>query len=139
MKKIIIDANILISFVTDRNLRQQKMAAILFEEASRFNTIVMCPQNVLTEFTYVMDKIYEVEHKNIKTILNDLVSMPGLEIIHELNVKQLLTYWPKYFDDFGDAIVASVCREIKGAAIATFDRKFINSLKKAGIEVYAFD
>ncbi|MCK5231601.1 MAG: hypothetical protein KAR13_15115 [Desulfobulbaceae bacterium] len=34
MKKIIIDTNVLISFLTDRNLTQQEKAATLFSEAA---------------------------------------------------------------------------------------------------------
>ena len=35
MKKAIIDANLLISFVSDRNLNQQERATVLFEQASK--------------------------------------------------------------------------------------------------------
>ena len=138
MNKIVLDTNILISFVTDRNLEQQKMANMLFDNTFQLKTLVFCPQNVLTEFVYVMDRVYEVPRDQINEILEDLISMPGIEIIHDLNMEQLLNYWPKYFNDFGDAIVASVCREIKGSAVATFDRKFINALKKADLEIHTF-
>jgi len=35
----------------------------------------------------------------------------------------------------GDAIVASVCRSQKGSFLVTFDRKFINALKKIDLAV----
>ena len=139
MKKIVIDTNTLISFVTNRDLKQQKMVSNLFDNASQLKTLVFCPQNVLIEFVYVMDKIYGVSFDKIHEILSDFISMPGIKIIHDLNVEQLLLYWPKYFIDFGDAIVASVCREIKGSAVATFDRKLINGLQKAGIETHSLN
>ena len=138
MNKIVIDTNTLISFVTDRNLKQQKMAADLFENASQLKTLVFCPQNVLTEFVYVMDKVYKVSLDKIQAILRDFLSMTGIKIMHNLNIEQLLFYWPEYFDDFGDAIVASVCSEIKGSTVATFDRKFINALKKVDLEIHSF-
>jgi predicted nucleic-acid-binding protein len=138
MNKIVIDTNTLISFVTDRNLKQQKMAADLFENASQLKSLVFCPQNVLTEFVYVMDKVYQVSVDKTQEILRDFLSMTGIKIMHDLNIEQLLFYWPKYFNDFGDAIVASVCREIKGSTVATFDRKFINALKKVNLEIHSF-
>jgi predicted nucleic-acid-binding protein len=60
MKKIIIDTNILLSFITDRDLTQQKMASGIFNDASQLKYLILCPQNVLTEFVFVLDKIYGV-------------------------------------------------------------------------------
>ena len=42
---------------------------------------------------------------------------------------------PVPLSDFGDAIVASVCRSQKGSFLVTFDRKFINALKKTDLAV----
>ncbi|MBN1904264.1 MAG: PIN domain-containing protein [Deltaproteobacteria bacterium] len=138
MKKIIIDTNVLISFITDRDLEQQKMASVLFYGASQYKYLILCPQNVLTEFIFVMDKVYNSSLEKINEILNDFISMPGIEVIHDLDLQLVLSYWPKYFSDFGDAIVASVCKGIKGTSVATFDRKFKNALKKADIEIQSF-
>ncbi len=138
MKKIVIDTNILISFITDRNPSQQKTSSSLFNNASRLKYLILCPQNVLTEFVFVMDKIYGVSPDKINEIINDFISMPGIEIIHDLNLLQVFAYWPKDFKDFGDAVAASVCKDIKGASVATFDRKFKNALKKSNLEIHTF-
>lgn len=58
MKKYIIDTNALISFVTDRNAAQQQVVAPLFEAASRLKCTLVCHQSVVTEFVFVMDKVY---------------------------------------------------------------------------------
>lgn len=138
MKKIVIDANILISFITDRDLAQQKMASDLFNAASQIKYLILCPQNVLTEFVFVMDRVYGVSPDKINKIINDFISMPGIEVIHDLDIGQVLSCWPVYFKDFGDAIVASVCQDIKGASVATFDKKFKNALKNADLEIHTF-
>ncbi len=133
MKIYIIDTNALISFITDRNPSQQELVAKIFKETAKLRAMVLCPQNVLTEFVYVMDKIYEVDKITIQTIIKDFVSMPGIEIIHDINLNILLFYWPERFPDFGDAVVASVCKANKGTIIASFDKKFIIALKKANL------
>ena len=58
MKKhtIVIDTNALISFVTDRNKSRQDKIAELFENAAGLRMSILCPQNVLTEFVYVLEK-----------------------------------------------------------------------------------
>lgn len=135
MKKYVVDTNALISFVTDRNLRQQISISDILNKAAQLKVIVLCPQNVITEFVYVMDKVYGISRNKIKTLIQDFISMPGINIIHELDLKTVLPYWPESIPDFGDAVVASVCRSNKNASIITFDQKLIKKLNSLGLEV----
>lgn len=135
MKKYVIDTNALISFVTDRNPQQQLKISKIFMKAAQLKAMVLCPQNVLTEFIYVMDKVYEISRDNIKKMVRDFIAMPGITIIHELNLQTVLSYWPESIPDFGDAVVASVCRLNKKSAIFTFDQKLIKQLRSLGLEV----
>ena len=135
---VVIDTNALISFVTDRNKSQQNKIAGLFENAARLRLSILCPQNVITEFVYVLDTVYNIPESVIKEMIGDFVTMPGIEIVHEVNLKILFSYWPDKIPDYGDAIVASVCKDRKKAMIATFDRKFSAALKKLGLSVYSF-
>jgi len=135
---IVIDTNALISFVTDRNKDQQDKIAGLFENAAGLRMSILCPQNVVTEFVYVLEKVYNVSKSAIKDMTNDFVAMPGIEIVHEVNLKILFSYWPDKIPDYGDAIVASVGTARKRAMVATFDRKFGAVLRKLGLSVYAF-
>lgn len=129
MKKYVIDANALISFVTDRNLEQQKKIIPLFDASARLKSIILCHQHVLTEFIYVMDKIYRIPKLKIAQMVSDFIDMPGIEIIHEVNFKAVLACWPKPIPDFGDAVIAAVAMVQKGSIIVSFDRKFTKSLK----------
>jgi len=138
VKKYIIDTNALISFVTDRNPDQQIEIDRLFKDAARLKIMVLCPQNVLTEFVYVMDKVYQIPKPEINKMVRDFIDMPGIEVVHDLNMKTLLAYWPEHFKDYGDAIVAALCKNVKGSLIATFDLKFRTKVKKLGLNVYSF-
>ena len=138
MKKYIIDTNALISFVTDRNPDQQIEIDRLFKDAAHLRILVLCPQNVLTEFVYVMDKVYQIPKPEINKMVRDFIDMPGIEVVHDINMKTLLAYWPEHFKDYGDAIVAALCKNVKGSLIATFDLKFRTKVKKIGLNVYSF-
>ena len=137
MKKIIIDTNALIYFVTDREPEKQAKIAKVFNDASQLKLRVLCPQNVLTEFIYVMDKVYHIENTEIKKMVKDFIVLPGIEIVHEINMKLLLSFWPEHFADYGDAIVAAVCKETKGSSIASFDRKLRIKLKRLRFSVFS--
>lgn len=136
MKKYVIDTNAIISFVTDRNLAQQETVAPLFAAASRLKCTLICHQFVLTEFVFVMEKVYGTPKERINAMVRDFVAMPGVELRHETNFDKVLSLWPGKIADFGDAIVASVGAALKGAAIVTFDGKFKSALKAQGIVVY---
>lgn len=139
MKKCIIDTNALISFVTDRNLVQQDKIARLLDAAVQLKLRVICPQNVLTEFNYVMDSVYRVPKTEIRDVVNDFIKLPGVEIIHRINLKTLLSLWPERVPDYGDAIIAALCKDTTGSSVLTFDRKFRIKLKQLDLSLISFD
>lgn len=136
MRKYVIDTNALISFVTDRNLAQQEVVAPLFAAAARLKCTLVCHQFVLTEFVFVMDKVYETPKETINAMVRDFIAMPGVELRHETDFSTVLSLWPGKIADFGDALVASAGVAIKGAATVTFDGKFKSVLKELGLAVY---
>lgn len=138
MKRYIIDTNALISFVTDRNPSQQDKIAAVFDRATQLKVKVLCPQNVLTEFVYVMNSVYDVANAEIRDMVKDFISMPGVEIIHEINLNSLLSYWPEKVPDYGDAIIAALCKDTSGSSVVTFDQKFRAKLKKLDLGIISF-
>jgi predicted nucleic-acid-binding protein len=133
VKRYVIDTNALISFVTDRNLEQQQKIAPLFESAAQMKAVILCHQHVLTEFIYVLDRIYQVPKEEIARMIKDLIKMPGIEVIQEVDFETILSWWPDPIPDFGDAIIAAAGKARSRAMVVTFDRKFATKLKALGI------
>ncbi|RPH48307.1 MAG: type II toxin-antitoxin system VapC family toxin [Desulfobacteraceae bacterium] len=136
MKKYIIDTNALISFVTDRNPDQQKKIAPLFESAAHMKALILCHQYVLTEFIYVMDRVYHVPKDEIGRMIADFADMPGVEVLHEIDFKSVLSCWPDPIPDFGDAVIATICKITRRSTIVTFDQKFVKNLKSLGLNIF---
>lgn len=139
MKRYVIDANVLIAFVTDRNPEQQQKIVPLFEAAAELKAVILCHQYVLTEFVYVMDKVYHLPKDKINLMVADLIQMPGVEVVQESDFAIVLSCWPDPLTDFGDAVVASVGMSQRGALIVTFDRKFAGVSKSLGLGIYPFE
>ena len=135
MKEYIIDTNALISYVTDRNPDQQRKISEFFQEAEKIKGIILCPQNVLTEFIYVLDKVYGVSKDDIRMMVEDFLAMPGIDLVHEIDFPTVFNFWPEPLADFGDAIIASLGILHKGSVILTFDRKFSQTLRRLGLAV----
>ena len=139
MIRYIIDTNALISFVTDRNLEQQQKIAPLFEAAAHVKAVIFCHQHVLTEFIYVLDRIYHVPKDEVGRMIEDLIEMPGIEVIQEVDFNKILSWWPDPIPDFGDALIAAVGKARSGSMVVTFDRKFAVKLKALGINIHSFE
>ena len=137
MKKYVIDTNALISFVTDRNLEQQAIVKSVLESGSRLKGVVLCHTHVLTEFVYVLEKVYQVPPEEIKDMIKDFKALPGVKIIQEIDFKAVFEYWPEVVADFGDALVASLAKAQRGSVLLTFDQKFLAQIKKAGLPAYS--
>jgi predicted nucleic acid-binding protein len=135
MKEWVIDTHALISFVTDRSPDQQAKISRLFEDAANLKASILCPQNVITEFVYVLEKVYYLPSRRIGPIISDLIAMPGLKVVHEVDFDLLLSYWPDRIRQYGDALVASVCKSHKDSRVATFDRKLKSALHEMGLSV----
>ena len=138
MRRYVIDANALISFVTDRNPEQQQKIAPLFEAAAHMKAVIFCHQHVLTEFIYVLDRIYHVPKDEIGRMIKDLIEMPGIEVIQEADFKTILSWWPNRIPDFGDALIAAAGKIRSGSMIVTFDKKFAANLRALDINIHTF-
>jgi predicted nucleic acid-binding protein len=137
VKKYVIDTNALISFVTDRNPKQQQIMKAILERVSQLKGLVLCHSHVLTEFVYVLDRVYRVPREEIKAMVQDFMLLPGVEVVQNINFKTLFLYWPEIIPDFGDALVATLCRAHKDAILVTFDHRFIRQIRKIGLTVYS--
>ncbi|GAB6193886.1 PIN domain-containing protein [Desulfocastanea catecholica] len=135
MKKIIIDTNCLISFVSDRNADQQEKIAALFNKTKQLKSGVICHHHVISEFVYVLTSVYSLKADKVQQMVADLISMPGVTYTSDVDMHMLLSLWPKSIPDYGDAVLAAYCKKTKGTSIATFDKKFHNALISAGLTI----
>lgn len=128
-----MDANVLVSFLTDRDAQQQEQANDLFVAAARGNLTIFVHQVVLAEIVYALGNFYQVSDNIIRSDLRKLLALPGTTPLDELSWPLLLDLWPDGFADFADAALAAVALQNRSLRIATFDRKFIRSMKKLDI------
>jgi predicted nucleic acid-binding protein len=75
-------------------------------------------------------------HIDKKAILHDLISMPSVEMVHELDYFRLLAFWPEKCPDYGDAVLLAFCKGSSEVRLATFDRTFIRIAQEVGVKLY---
>jgi predicted nucleic acid-binding protein len=134
MNSYILDTNVLISFVTDRNLPQQNIIRKYFEDAASVICELLICDIVINEFVYVMEHIYNIKSTNIAGMLRALIKMPGIKLVNYFDPESVLELWPLKINDYGDAVLASFAKSLN-KRIITFDRKFTKQLNKGNIPI----
>jgi len=129
MKKYCIDTNALLSFLTDRNVEQQKKVEKYLDRAIRGELSIIVIENVITELVYVMQSVYHTPKNIIGKTLKALEENPGISIDGHFDLKALLQIWPESVHDYDDALIVLYALE-KNCEILTFDKKLLNSFKR---------
>ena len=132
MSRILVDTNVLISFLTDRDLTQQELAATLFS-STRGEDVLLLHQAVLTELVYVLTNVYALKTAVVAGVLRDLLAMPGVEPVDGLSWSRVLDLWPATVRDLGDAILLAAASTVRGDQLATFDRPLRRAAASQGI------
>ena len=136
MKRIGIDTNVVISFVTDRDLKQQARAAELFGAAGAGEHVLVLHQAVITEAVYVMHNGYEIEPSAVMAVMRDLVALPGVVAVDRVEWRDIWSLWPRRIKDFGDACLTAVAQAGAFDALATFDAAFARQARRQGVATY---
>jgi predicted nucleic-acid-binding protein len=131
MKNILLDTNALLSYVTDRNKKQSETMLDIFNRAGKLEFEICIISNVITEFVFVLQKVYKTKSELISNILRDMNSMTGVNLHHGFFPETLYSIWPDKVKDYSDAFLSAASIELN-YPVATFDRKFGKQLMKLG-------
>lgn len=136
MKEILVDANVLVSFLTDRNQTQQEQAAALFHGAAEREHVLILHSMTLVEMVHVFTQIYKADPDDVARAVSSLLEMPGVVPVTEITWSLVLERWPSTISSFGDAILAAVAHQGRYDAVATFDGDLRKKLAKQGTAAY---
>jgi predicted nucleic acid-binding protein len=132
MKQILVDSNVLVSFLTDRNARQSEKAAALMRGAvAQEHTVVLHSMSII-EMIYVLTQLYHEDPQSVAEDLADLLAMPGVISTDDVMWSLVLERWPSTILALGDAILAAAASAGPFDAVATFDRDLAKKLVRQG-------
>lgn len=136
MKQVLVDANVLISFLTDRNAHQrEKASALLRAAAAQEHTLVLHSMTIV-EMIYVLTQLYHEDPRGVAEDVADLLAMPGVVSTDDVAWSQVLELWPRPIPALGDAILAAVASQGSFDAVATFDRGLAKNLVRQGTSLF---
>jgi predicted nucleic acid-binding protein len=139
MKEILVDTNVLVSFLTDRDKDQQERAAELFIAAREREHSLILHSISISEAIYVLRNLYKADPQEIADSIHQLLGLPGVTSVGEVSWTLVFERWPGVIPNLGDAILASVVAQARYDAVATFDHNLRKKLAKQGSASYWSD
>jgi predicted nucleic acid-binding protein len=136
VQRIVLDANVLVSYLTGRHEKQYDAARVLLQEAEDGNLVAILPQFVVFEVTYVLQSLYGVSGDRLAATVRAVVSFPGVQIVDDCPWNRVLDVWPDPFPGLADSAIVAVATANRYDAVATFDRKLANKLEAFGLAAY---
>ena len=136
MREILVDANVLASFLTDRNEVQREKGDALFRAAADGEHVVVLHTVTIVELVHVLTQLYGEDPAEVAGDVADLLALPGVVVTAELSWSLVLERWPDVIPSFGDAILAAVASQRRYDGVATFDVKLRRKLKAQGTASY---
>lgn len=136
MRSVVVDANVLVSFFVDRIASQRDAADELLQKAEGGEIAAIVPQFVVFETTYVLQSQYAITGERLASIIRDVVTFPGVQVVDDCPWKRVLEVWPSPLSSLADAAIVALATANRYDAVATFDRKLANRLGALGVTPY---
>ena len=134
--QILIDANVFVSFLVDRNEKQRAAARVLLESAADGALTGIVTQFAVFEVTYVLQSSYRIPAAEVVTLVRDLVGLPGLLVTDDCPWKKVFEFWPERLPGLADAATVAVAIAHGYDAVATFDQKMVKKMRALGVDAY---
>lgn len=136
MRKVAVDANVFVSYLTGRHEKQYDAAHALLQETEEGNIVAILPQFVVFEVSYVLQSLYNQSGERLASTIRALVSFPGVQIVDDCPWKRVLEIWPDPLPGLADASIVAVATTNRYDAVATFDKKLANKLESFDLAAY---
>ena len=136
MRRVVVDANVIVSFFVDRHPKRRDAAEALLNEAEAGEIAAIIPQFVVFEVAYVLQSQYAYTGHRLATLIRDVIAFPGVQLIDDCPWKRVLEIWPDPLTGLADASIVAVATTNRYDAVATFDRKLANRLESFGLAAY---
>lgn len=136
MRQVLIDANVFVSFLVERNEEQRAAAKALIDAAGDGEIEAFVTQFAIFEVTYVLQSYYSMPTPRVAALIRDLIALPGVTAVGDCPWKKVFDLWPERLGGLADASSVAVAMANHYDAIATFDQKMIRRMQSIGVESY---
>lgn len=131
-KRVVIDTNLLVRYLTDDDPVKAKAVDALLNKAGSGEIKILVPSIVIAELVWVLESSYKMESPGIAELVDAVLNTPGVEVTDKSIIKSALTLYRAKKIDMIDAWIIEFAKDAGVGAIYTFDKK--NFKDAEGIE-----
>ncbi len=125
MKNIpVIDANIILRFLTDDEPVMAEKCRKLLERVERNEEQVYLPDIVLADIVWTLEKFYRVAKPRIREIILPVVGLKGLRCANKKIIARAFDLYANLNIDWTDSFVAASMLNIEQDTIYSYDKDF---------------
>jgi predicted nucleic-acid-binding protein len=124
MKRVYVDTNVVLRFITGSPAEQALQAKKLFEAAEAGELTLFLDEIVLAEAVWVLSSFYKFSKDTIRDVLQVVIANRGIEMEDEEGALLALTLYADMNVDFEDALIAVHMGRNRVDEIYTFDKHF---------------
>jgi predicted nucleic acid-binding protein len=121
VKEYLLDANVLVRFLVQDDVKQSSAATDLLEKAERRDVVLHLDPLVLAETVYVLTRRYDRPRIEVANVLLSFIQNPGIITMEEATVADALQRFATFNVDFADAWLAARAARLRHP-VASFDR-----------------
>ena len=133
---VVVDTNVFISLLTDRNDEQRAQAKDLLLRAEAGELVAILPQFVVFEIAHVLRNLYSVPPTTAASLIGDVMALPGIVLITEYPWDQILDHWSDRIPSIADAGFVAITLANHYDVVATFDQKLVKQMRNLGVASY---
>ena len=118
---ILLDASVVVRYLTGDDKAQSAAAADLFRAASNGRARLVIPTSTVQETVYVLESIYRLDASTIAPKLLSLLAIPNVVAPDTRWLAEALQMYRSKNSDFGDALLCAYA-QYHGCDVASFDK-----------------
>lgn len=123
MRRVFVDTNVFLRFLTADDLAKAEKARRLFAAAVAGELFVETSLLVIAEIVWTLESFYGLTHEEVAEQVGAILSTPNLECPQKELLLEALAAYTEHNVDFIDAYHALLLTRRQGVSLVTFDRK----------------
>ena len=132
---VFVDTNLFLRYLTNDVPTQADLVESLLQRAAKGKVNLVTTSMVMAEIVWTLESYYELDKKEIQTMILGILNTDGLEVIDSDLILQAVVHYTDKNVDFIDAFNAAWMTSNDVDKIYTFDQKHFNRFEKIVAEL----
>lgn len=129
MRKVFVDANIFIRYLTNDDPVKADRVDRLLKEAAEGKILLVTAELVLAEVVWVLESFYGLKNDAIGPMIKAILVTPGLEVINGSLMEKAIDHYLRHNIDFIDGYIAAVMEKKRIDEVFSYDKKHLSRIK----------